>query len=114
GGECGVGGNAVGALRREDVTVAEVLKGVGYATGIFGKWGLGEPGTTGIPNRQGFDEWFGYLNQHHAHNYYPEYLWKNEERYRLEGNEEKGTSNIAIKKAQYAPDLFTREALAFL
>jgi arylsulfatase A-like enzyme len=109
-----VRGNALVPLRPEDVTVAEVLKGAGYATGIVGKWGLGEPGTLGVPNRQGFDEWFGYLNQHHAHNYYPEYLWKNERKYRLEGNEEQGTSNIAIKKAQYAPDLFTREALAFL
>ena len=76
--------------------MAEVLKGAGYATGIIGKWGLGEPGTTGIPNRQGFDEWFGYLNQHHAHNYYPDFLWKDEHKYRLEGNEEK--DNIAIKR----------------
>ncbi len=113
-GHCRVRGNALVPLRPEDVTVAEVLKRAGYATGIVGKWGLGEPGTTGVPNRQGFDEWFGYLNQHHAHNYYPEYLWRNEERYRLDGNEEKGTSNIALKAVQYAPDLFTREALAFL
>lgn len=109
-----VRGNALVPLRPEDVTIAEVLKLAGYATGIFGKWGLGEPGTTGLPNRQGFDEWFGYLNQHHAHNYYPEYLWKNEQDYRLEGNEEKGKSNYAIKTVQYAPDLFTREALDFL
>ena len=46
----------------------------------IGKWGLGEPGTTGIPNRQGFDYWFGYLDQVHAHNYYPDYLWRNEEK----------------------------------
>lgn len=109
-----VRGNALVPLRPEDVTIAEVLKPAGYATGIFGKWGLGEPGTTGLPNRQGFDEWFGYLNQRHAHNYYPEYLWKNEQKYRLEGNEEKGNSNYAIKGVQYAPDLFTREALDYL
>jgi arylsulfatase A-like enzyme len=66
-------------LRTEDVTVAEVLKAAGYATGITGKWGLGEPDTTGLPNRQGFDFWFGYLNQNHAHSYYPDYLWRNEE-----------------------------------
>ena len=48
-------------LRPEDVTVAELLKGAGYTTGIIGKWGLGEAETTGIPNRQGFDHWFGYL-----------------------------------------------------
>ena len=113
-GHARVRGNALVPLRPEDVTVAEVLKRAGYATGIVGKWGLGEPGTTGVPNRQGFDEWFGYLNQHHAHNYYPEYLWKNEQKYRLEGNEEKGQSNYAVKAVQYAPDLFTREALDFL
>ena len=47
-------------------TVAEVLKKAGYTTGLIGKWGLGEPGTTGVPNSQGFDYFFGYLNQHHA------------------------------------------------
>jgi arylsulfatase A-like enzyme len=94
------------------VTVAEVLRRAGYATGIIGKWGLGEPDTTGLPNRQGFDEWFGFLNQHHAHAYYPEYLWKNEQKYPLEGNV--APNNVTTRKAQYAPDLFTREALDFL
>ncbi|HIE53331.1 MAG TPA: N-acetylgalactosamine-6-sulfatase [Armatimonadetes bacterium] len=94
-------------LRPEDVTVAEVLKRAGYVTGIIGKWGLGEPDTTGIPNRQGFDEWFGYLNQRRAHNYYPEYLWRNREKYWLEKNKggEKGT---------YSHDLFTQESLNFI
>lgn len=49
-------------LEPEDVTVAEVLQAAGYRTGIVGKWGLGEPETTGVPNDQGFDFWFGYLN----------------------------------------------------
>ena len=75
--------NELVPLEPDDVTVAEVLKSAGYATGIVGKWGLGEPDTTGIPTRQGFDEWFGYLNQHHAHNYYPDYLWKNERKVEL-------------------------------
>src|SRR5499433_835080 len=57
------------ALRQQDVTVAEVLKAAGYATGLIGKWGLGEPETSGVPNRKGFDHFFGYLNQNHAHNY---------------------------------------------
>ncbi len=60
------------SLRDEDVTVAEVLKQAGYTTGGIGKWGLGEAETTGAPNNQGFDMWFGYLNQRHAHNYFPE------------------------------------------
>jgi arylsulfatase A-like enzyme len=106
-GHCTVRGNALVPLRPEEVTVAEVLKGAGYATGIVGKWGLGEPNTTGIPNRQGFDEWFGYLNQGHAHNYYPDYLWRNEERVTLEGN-------TGGRKEQYSHDLFTEEALSFV
>ncbi|HEX7316365.1 MAG TPA: arylsulfatase [Pyrinomonadaceae bacterium] len=88
-------------LKSEDLTVAEVLKGAGYRTGVVGKWGLGEPGTTGVPGRQGFDYFYGYLNQNHAHSYYPEYLWQNDERVTLRG----GT---------YVHDLFTREALAFV
>jgi arylsulfatase A-like enzyme len=69
-----VRGNARVPLRPSDVTVAELLKQAGYTTGIIGKWGLGEPDSTGIPNKQGFDYWFGYLNQRHAHNYYPKYF----------------------------------------
>ncbi len=88
-------------LRPQDVTVAEVLKRAGYRTGVIGKWGLGEPGTTGIPNRKGFDYWFGYLNQAHAHNYYPDYLWRNEER-------------VSIPKGTYSHDLLTNETLDFV
>ena len=94
-------------LQPEDTTVAQVLKQAGYATGIVGKWGLGEPDTTGVPTRQGFDEWFGYLNQTHAHNYYPEYLWRNEMRVPLSGN-------LAGRKSQYSHDLFTAEAVDFI
>jgi len=102
-----VRGNQRVPLPPEEVTVAELLKGAGYSTGIVGKWGLGEPGTTGIPNKQGFDYWFGYLNQRRAHNYYPDYLWKNEEKYFLKGNR-------ASKKEEYSHDLFTKEALDFV
>lgn len=94
-------------LEPDDVTVAEVLKQAGYATGIIGKWGLGEPDTTGIPTRQGFDYWFGYLNQGHAHNYYPEYLWRNTDRVELE-------SNRNDARRQYSHDLFEQEALDFV
>jgi len=58
-------------IEANDVTVAEQLRKAGYATGGFGKWGLGDAGTTGAPTRQGFDEFFGYLHQVHAHSYYP-------------------------------------------
>ncbi len=94
-------------LREEDRTVAELLRDAGYATGIFGKWGLGEPGTSGIPNRKGFDEWFGYLNQHNAHNYYPPFLWSNEEKVILD-------ANAGGARGTYSHDLFTERGLRFI
>jgi arylsulfatase A-like enzyme len=94
-------------LEPEDITVAEVLKQAGYATGITGKWGLGEPDTTGVPNRQGFDEWFGYLNQRNAHSYYPPYLWGNEEKVVLEGNQDG-------KRGQYSHDMFDEWQFGFI
>jgi arylsulfatase A-like enzyme len=111
-GHARIRGNNLIPLRPGDVTVAEVLKQAGYATGIFGKWGLGEPDTSGLPNRQGFDEFFGFLNQGHAHNYYPAYLWKNEQKLLLSGNV--AENGISSERAQYAPDLFARNALDFL
>jgi arylsulfatase A-like enzyme len=103
-------------LRPEDVTVAELMKQAGYTTGIIGKWGLGEPDTTGVPNRKGFDYWFGYLNQQHAHNYYPDYLWRNEEKVPLANQVEPvgAAGGVATKRVQYSHDLFASEALAFL
>ncbi len=94
-------------LRPGDVTVARVLKQAGYKTAIFGKWGLGNPGTPGIPNLQGFDEWYGYLNQDHAHFYYPQHLWENEKETFLRGN--RGNA-----RKEYAPDLFLERALSFM
>ena len=110
-GHARVRSNARVPLEPDDVTVAEVLKSAGYATGIVGKWGLGEPETTGIPTQQGFDTWFGYLNQAHAHNYYPDYLWRNEERVPLDNVVEDG---VASKKVTYSADRFEHEALDFL
>ena len=106
-GNHGVAGLSRVPLRAEDVTVAEVLKGAGYATAIAGKWGLGEPGTEGIPNRQGFDRWFGYLNNDLAEFYFPEKIWRNEEEITLPGN-------VGGKRGQYSNDLMTEEALAFI
>src|SRR5437764_7864013 len=101
-GHATVRGNALVPLRPEDVTVAEVLKAAGYATGLVGKWGLGEAGSTGIPNRKGFDYFFGYLDQVHAHNYYPDYLWKNAAKVSIKGNVvNKGVASV---RGQYAQD----------
>jgi arylsulfatase A-like enzyme len=91
-------------LQDSDVTVAEVLKEAGYATIITGKWGLGEPETPGLPNRQGFDHWFGFLNQNHADDYFTEYLWKDGERIFLEKNRDG-------RRGLYVHDLFTDFAL---
>ncbi len=68
------------SLQPGDYTIPMMLKETGYATGLFGKWGLGLHNQYGIPRRMGFDQFFGYLNQGHAHNYYPEFLWENESR----------------------------------
>lgn len=111
-GHAHVRGNALVPLRPEDTTVAEVLKAAGYRTGLIGKWGLGEPNSTGIPNRKGFDFFFGYLNQVHAHNYYPDYLWRDQEKVPYPGNVvEKG---VAVKRSVYSHDLFAEEALKFV
>jgi arylsulfatase A-like enzyme len=113
-------GNARRPLLPEDVTVAEVLKatpGAGYKTALIGKWGLGEAGTTGVPNRQGFDYFFGYLNQRHAHNYYPTFLWRNEERVKLRNvvpdEDEEGSGN-STNRVDYTHDLMAEEALKFI
>lgn len=73
----------------------EILKEIGYSTGIFGKWGLGEYGTTGIPNNKGFDEFYGYLNQAKAHQYYAEYLWHNNEKVYFPENSKANVINSA-------------------
>jgi arylsulfatase A-like enzyme len=69
-------GNTRLPLRPQDSTLAQLLQQNGYRTGMFGKWGLGEAGTTGSPEIKGFDEFFGYLNQGHAHDYYTNYLFE--------------------------------------
>jgi arylsulfatase A len=89
------------------VTVAELLKDAGYITGAMGKWGLGGPGSTGDPVNQGFDFFFGYNCQSKAHFYYPEYLWKNEEKILLSENKDG-------KKTTYSHDLIADEALRFI
>ncbi len=74
------------AIRAEELTIADILKKAGYATGGFGKWGLGGRGTTGVPEKHGFDVFFGYYDQVHAHTFFPEYLIRNSEEVPLAGN----------------------------
>jgi uncharacterized sulfatase len=128
-GHAHVRGNAGGdmsvqSLREEDVTVAELLKSAGYATALCGKWGLGDdlPGArVGLPNRQGFDFFFGYLNQVHAHNYYPRFLWRNEEQVQLRnavmdtGSGYGGfKGGYATERIDYSHDLVMEQALQFV
>lgn len=87
--------------------VFRLVKGHGYATGVFGKWGLGGPGTEGAPENQGVDEFYGYNCQRMAHNYYPEHLWHNATKVMLEGNTGTG-------EGDYAPDLIHEKALDFI
>jgi arylsulfatase A-like enzyme len=94
-------------IRPTEITVASLHKQAGYETALFGKWGLGGPGTGSVPNTRGFDHFFGYLDQQHAHNYYPEHLWDNQNEYFL-------TGNWFDQRKAYAPDLFTRRTLDFL
>lgn len=107
-GHTSVRGNTGGIpIVPEDVTVGEVLQEAGYTTGLFGKWGLGDFETTGVPWEQGFDEFFGYLHQVHAHFYYPYFLWDNDQQFILEGNE-------GGAREQYTHDVITERALDFV
>jgi arylsulfatase A-like enzyme len=106
-GHARIRGNARVDLQPEDVTVAEVLKSAGYRTGLFGKWGLGTAGNTGVPNKQGFDEFYGFLDQKHAHTQYPTQLWENDREVFLDGNFGPG-------RKDFAHELFVDRALKFI
>ena len=116
-GHCFIRGNGKDNLRPTDVTIAEVLKAAGYRTGLYGKWGLGHEGSSGLPTRQGFDSFFGYLDQHHAHNYYPHFLVRGEKRVPLDNVVAKPGAygqGEASRKIQYSHDLVMDEALQFI
>ena len=87
-------------------TIAEMLKDAGYATGDFGKWGLGYPGSEGTPGKQGFDRFFGYNCQRQSHSYFPDHLWDNDTRVDY--------ANTTGNQEYYAPDLIQKKALAFM
>lgn len=107
------------ALKPDDFTVAAALQKAGYRTALVGKWGLGDmgPAKTGLPRKQGFDGFFGYLNQRHAHNHFPDFLWRNEEKIALPnvvtpvGGDGAGYAEDGLL---FADDLFADEALKFV
>lgn len=128
-GHCRVRGNAPltqrakQTLTRDDETVAALLKRADYTTALVGKWGLGMDDMPGQPLAQGFDFFFGYLDQVHAHNYFPDYVWRNREKVGLPNevraipvgkNGDWGTGGIATKRVVYSPKLMLDEALQFI
>jgi arylsulfatase A-like enzyme len=108
-----VRGNARLPLRETDVTVAEVLRGAGYQTGLIGKWGLGEFGTSGAPSLKGFHEFVGFTDQTEAHNYYPDHIFRTDDRSGFNDRQDL-PENYANKRGLYIHDLFTKAALNFL
>lgn len=118
-GNAGDANPAAQALKADDVTVAKALKEAGYKTALIGKWGLGDIGgaASGMPRKQGFDDFYGYMNQHHAHNHFPDFLWRNETKEPLSnvivpvGEHGAGYATEAI---HYADDLFADECLKFV
>ena len=95
-------------LRPGTVTVAKVLKKAGYVTGMFGKWALGNEETTGTPDQQGFSEFWGWLDQTEAHNYYPAQLWHNDDLVALPGNDGLTAGST------YAPDFLIDKSIEFI
>lgn len=113
-------------LQPEDITIGDIFQQAGYTTGIIGKWGLGELNDSGHPNEQGFDYFYGYLNHIHAHNHFPDHLYRNKERVELK-NEVipsgcgycykfgfEGQITPLDKRVEYADDLIREESLQFI
>ncbi|GEP96652.1 arylsulfatase [Chitinophaga cymbidii] len=98
-------GNAGQALRPQDTTLAERLRANGYVTGMFGKWGLGEAGTTGAPEHKGFDAFFGYINQTHAHHYYTNRLFE------IQNGQ---SVKVPVDTTAYSDELILQKALGFI
>lgn len=113
-GHVSIRGNALVPLATNETTLAEVLKGSGYFTGCFGKWGLGRENTGATPMKRGFDEWYGYLDQTHAHNYYPTQLWRSSTAAGVADTALNVDGNANGAKGTYSHDLFTKAAQNFV
>ncbi len=113
-GHTAIAGNDKYELPSGETTVTSILQNNGYQTGGAGKWALGAAGSPGHPNRQGFDFFYGYLDQSEAHNFYPEHLYRNEDKERLPGNVASEHRNVSKEKVTYAHTRITEEALAYI
>ncbi len=123
-GHARIRGNGPGQLKPTDITVATVLKQAGYETGCFGKWGVGNPPPLNDPNLHGFDEFYGYVNMYHAHNYYPEFLIRNGKKEKLRNKlypdwlekrkDEREGAGVAEVAVDYAPALISDAAIEFI
>jgi uncharacterized sulfatase len=117
-GHTAINSNANYVFQPDDVTVAELLKQAGYVTGGVGKWAMGGPGSSGHPNRNGFDFWMGFLDQSEAHNYYPDHLWRNDQSIALPGNVigdyPEGRGRVSSQRVTYAHDVMTEHMLGFI
>lgn len=112
------GGNSIS---EQEIVVTQLLSKAGYTSGLFGKWGLaGSPDLPGAPLKKGFDEYFGYLHQAHAHNFYPEFLWRNDKKVFLrneiaeESKAYGGLAGIATKRLDYSHDMIVDASLEFI
>jgi len=123
-GHCTVRGNDDVLMKDGEITIARVLKDAGYTTACIGKWGVGHPPPPDDPHRHGFDYFFGYLSMWHAHNYYPEFLWRNGEKVPLKNvvkhpkehykKDQEKLTGFATEKKEYSNDLFTDDAITFI
>lgn len=122
-GHCTVRGNHRVLLKDGEVTIPNLLKRAGYTTGCVGKWGVGHPPPADDPNKHGFDHFFGYTNMFHAHNCFPEFLIRNGKEVKLRNKlfdkwktlpPDKRGGGVAKEKVDFAPELFTQEALGFI
>ena len=116
-GRCLIRGNSKDSLPADEKVFTEVLAEQGYRCGLFGKWGLGQAGTSGAPLRKGFHEFFGYLDQTHAHNFFPTFLDANEETFPLANvvpNASPAGAGVATERVDDASELILQSALHFV
>ena len=116
-GHCAERGNGDESNPINEPTVAQIFRRAGYDTAAIGKWGVGEPDSVNVPWRKGFDSFYGYLDNVHAHNYYPSFLWRNDRKVKLPNivpDEKPSGGGVSSNKVVYSNDLFADEAIQFI